>query len=52
MPKVPDIKKPEPPKPKSVMYVCTTDNKPLTPEDQKALEEFMQYRIDRAKNKK
>ena len=52
MPKVPEINKPMPKQPKSVMYVCTTDNKPLTPEDKKALDEFMQYRIDRAKKKK
>lgn len=52
MPKVPEMNKPMPEKPKSVMYVCTRGNKPLTPEDQKALEEFMQYRIDKAKKKK
>jgi hypothetical protein len=35
--------------PTSKMIVCTTDGKPLTAEDQKQLEDYMAYRIAKAK---
>lgn len=51
MPKVPQIKYPKPEPPKYKMIVCTTDGKPLHPDDQKALEEYIEYRIKKSKVK-
>ncbi len=50
MPNVPDrpISKGEV-RPKTAMIVCTTDGKPLHPDDQKVLDEYIKYRLKRAK---
>jgi hypothetical protein len=52
MSKIPQYDPPKPPKPKKTIIVCTTDGKPLPPEDQKALDDFIEFRIKRAKAKK
>lgn len=39
----------KPSTPQSTMIICTTDNKPLPPEDIKALEEYIEFRKKRAK---
>lgn len=49
MTKVPEHNYPKPKLPETTMIVCTTDGKPLHPDDQKALNEYIDFRIKRAK---
>lgn len=49
MTKVPELNLPRPKLPETKMIVCTTDGKPLHPDDQKALEEYIEYRIKKSK---
>ena len=44
MTKVKEVNFPKPKPPKTTTTVCTTDGKPLHPDDQKALEDYIEYR--------